>query len=93
MGSAVGFIAAECGPTMSDDPFLRAVDAMTVVALAEDAKVILEYGPPKPAVLVVGVITQAGERCPLIFKETAIRQLASLLRKIEDQFPGAVRGH
>jgi hypothetical protein len=65
----------------------------TIVALDPESLAELEYGPPAETHLTIVAVNEAGEKMSLTLGAQALRQLASVLREIEAEHPGATKGH
>ena len=57
------------------------------------AERVLRYGPDKVTELRFHATDLRGTRYEILFTEDALRQLASVLRRIAERFPGAPDGH
>jgi hypothetical protein len=53
----------------------------------------LSYGPPGLTELCFHAIDDAGQRHSVRLGARALRQLASVIRQIDERFPGALHGH
>jgi hypothetical protein len=67
-------------------------DPLTTIVSVQPAGHI-DYGPPDPTRLAVTVLDDGGNSFPVVIEGRALVQLAKLIRGLEEQFPGALRGH
>jgi hypothetical protein len=66
--------------------------ALEIVRLTAEPVALL-YGHPDPTELCFHAMDAAGQRLRIRFEAKALRRLASVLRQIDERFPGALNGH
>jgi hypothetical protein len=63
----------------------------TIISVLPDVE--LEYGPLATPRLKITVVDEQGTPTPLVFTQEALLHLAKVVRVVDGQFPGALRGH